>query len=501
VTEGAAGRPAPASEERRWLVPRAHRPLPVLPILAVPVVGAVYLIAAVYNPVIGPSRTSVVVLTALAMLTFAYTLMSRNADILDPMRVLSFYFLIIFCIAPLAAEGIAWHYTRPFHELLPGPVLYCLFAYVMMLVGYHSPTFATIPERIERRSNVCDPRAVGMLGVALFIAGFLSWVGIMIMTGGTEDLVHSDKARGEFFYGFGYFFWGAIFMYPGALLYWAARVEVSRRHLPWRHIVPILITFGCFFVLQGRMRSINILILAMFCAHYLFRPLRPARIGLFGAAGLAFTIFIGVARAPSTRAFALENPTALLMEIFVNFEDVLRGFLLGDLSRLRQLVLIMDKVPAWMSYDWGQSLLLFLNPWVRLLGFEGLQTSGIGPRLFQLAHPAHPGLPTGYLPSILGEMIVNFPWFVSIWFFIPFGMALKAVYNALIVRRGDFVSVALYAALVLQMANMLLQSLGHVIFELALITVPILLVRRLTRRQQRFRYGLQGAIAPPQRSG
>ena len=470
---------SPESDPRQSLVPVARRPMPVIRILGVPLFGAVYLMAAMYHPILGPARLGVLVLTVLAMIAFAYAVMSTNADILSPMRVVSVYFLIIFCLTPLAADGLRWHYTRPFHELLLGPALYCLGVYVTILAGYHLPFFGGLPDRVvKRRSSPASQATATRLAIVLFIVGFLSWVVLVTLTGGAEGLVYSDRTRGEFFIGFGHFFWGAIFMYPGATLYWAARLERGGK-FPWAQMWILVLTFSCFLTLQGRMRALNILILGIFIAHYLYRPIRPTRLGLFAVSGLLLALIVGVARAPSVRAFAFENPTAFLIDIASNLEEGARGVLFGDLSRLRQIVLIMDKIPSWMDYDWGISFVGFLNPFVRIIGMGHLELPTIGPRLFLLAHPEFPLMPTGYLPSIVGEMIVNFPWFLALPMFLLYGAVLRWSYTALIIRRGDFISVTIYCALLLQLANMLLQSLGHVIFELTLVVVPLFLIRRL----------------------
>lgn len=484
----ANGEKTPTESAVTWLVPRARRPIPVAPVLVVPLFGAIYFLAAMINPFIGGSPFSVLILSLLAMLTVGYAILAPNGDILDPMRLVSVYFAIAFCVGPLAADGIYWHYTRPFHELLLGPTVYCFFAFVMILAGYHFPTFAPIPKRISRRSGANDPGTVMLLGGAFWLVGFVGWVGLVVAAGGVRELVFSDKGRSEFFYGVGILFWFAIFMFPGALMYWSSRLEMARGKLPIAHAWIVLVTFVSFFLLQGRMRAINVLILGLFVAHYLYRPLKPVRLAIFGAAGLFMALVVGVARAPSMRGFAFTRPTAFLVDVIVNIDELLRGVLLGDLSRLRQIVLIMDKVPAWMPYDWGRSLFHWTNPWLRLFGFPELTTAGVGPRLFQLAHPSFPDIATGYLPSILGEMIVNFPWFIAIFAFLPFGMFLRAIYNGLIVKRGDFLAVALYAALLLQAANMILQSFGHVIFELFLVTMPFFIVRFVARRSGSVRH-------------
>ena len=481
----------PEGRERRLLVEHAARPVPVMRFLLIPVFGAVYAVLVALHPVLGASPESVFMMVVLAMLTFGYAMMSPNGDILDPMRVVSFYFLIVFCIAPLAMKEVTWHYTAPFSSILPGAVLYCAFAYLMILVGYHFPFFRPLPDSIEARSNGYNSSVAAVLGFLLFAVGLASWTVLFFLAGGIDGLIYSDKARGEFFEGFGYFFWGALFMFPGATLYWAAQ-SVGRDRVPWRHATLLVIAFATFLILQGRMRAMNFLILGIFVSHYLIRPLKPSRLFVFGIAGLGLALFIGFARSPSTRAESFLNPVAVVVAIANNFDTVGRAFITADLSRLRQVVLIMDKVPEWMPHDWGESFLLFLNPWLRLFGLTGLEIEGIGPRLFRLANPTAGPLPTGYLPSFLGEMLVNFPWPIACLFFVPYGMTLRWIYSRLIVRRGDFFAVAIYSILLLQAANIVLQSLSHVMFEMMVVLVPLFVVQGIARRRLRAGHLEQG---------
>jgi hypothetical protein len=193
---------------------------------------------------------------------------------------------------------------------------------------------------------------------------------------------------------------------------------------------------------------------------------------------------MGVVRSPSTRDLAFSNPMAALASIATDFESVVRGLVTADLSRIRQIALILDKVPAWMPHDWGSSFLLFMNPVIRLIGLNQYELEGIGPRLFRLAHPGLGPLPTGYLPSMFGEMLVNFPWPIACLFFIPFGIALRWAYDRLIIRRGDFIAVAIYSVILMQSANIILQSLSHVIFQVMVVLLPLLLVQRLTKNRR-----------------
>ena len=471
---------------KHWIVEHARRPIPVPRLLVIPFIGALYGGLAAFHPIFGSSPLTVLLLTMLAMLTLGYALASPNADILDPMRVVSFYFFIAFCAAPLAMRGIEWHFTRPFTDILPAAVSYSTASYLMILVGYHVPFFRPIPISIEARNEGLNHSRAAVLAVILFAVGLASWVGLFLLAGGIDGLVYSYRARGEFFEGFGYLFWGSLLMFPGATLYWSAKCA-DRTRSPWIHITPLLIAFFAFLVLQGRMRAIGFLVLGLFVSHYMIRPLKPVRLALYGALALLLALFIGVARAPSTRADAFADPVATVSVIIENFDEAGRALLTADLSRLQQIVLIIDKVPSSMPHDWGRSFFFFLNPWLRMFGASDMMFEGIGPRLFRLARPDAGPLPTGYLPSLLGEMLVNFPWPIACVLFVPYGIAIRWLYGRLVVDRGDFLSVAVYAVVLLQVTNTILQSLSLVVLETLIGVVPLVFIGLACRFGQRAR--------------
>jgi hypothetical protein len=118
---------------------------------------------------------------------------------------------------------------------------------------------------------------------------------------------------------------------------------------------------------------------------------------------------------------------------------------------------------------------MVFNPLLRVTGLPQYQFEGIGHRLFDLAHPEFGGLlETGYLPSLPGEFLYNFPFYIALLLFPLYGIALRTVYSRLIVRNADPTSVGIYAILIFALANMIIASCGLNVFEILVVWLPAL---------------------------
>ena len=338
--------------------------------------------------------------------------------------------------------------------------------------GLLRPFLKSFTRQVEFAHERIHLGAAALLSLALFGIGFASYLLLFASAGGSERLLAGGEGRGGFARDIGYLFWAALFSYGGAVLFFATRA-VKRAPLRWLHAWPLAITFLAFLVLQGRQRAFNALVLGIFVSHYLIRPLRLGRLSAF--AGLAFVVgaFIGMARDPDVRFLILYDPSVLFKQFLENFWETSNATMTHSFARLRQIMVIFDKVPEWMPRDWGASMLNALNPVFRLLGFEDLQVRGIGPRLYELTHPElrYPA-ETGYLPSLVGELLVNFPWYLALVACSLYGLVLRVIYNRLILGRPDAGSIALYSILMLYINSMIVTALGQNIFEIVVLVIP-----------------------------
>jgi hypothetical protein len=354
-----------------------------------------------------------------------------------------------------------------------------LLCYLAIVAGYSARKAIEAPVAPElgwpRARPALGNQTLLLGGLALMGLGLIGYAILIVRAGGLGTILFSNVSRSEFFLDIGYLFWVASFMFPGALLFF---VGLDRRVPGARFIryVPALVAFFAFILLQGRSRSFNALVLIGLASHYLIRPLKISQLVRYGSVLMAFALFVGVARSTAFRSIAARDPLYVVQEIVANLGDMVGHMLVNDLSRLRQVVVILDKVPAVEPYDMGRSLLFFLNPWLRLFNLDSLTVEGIGVRLFHLARPDLPHESTGLLPSMVGEMLFNFPWFLAIFPMFVYGWVARVSYDRNILRRPTLASVSMHVVIMTWLMMFVLSSVGQSIFEMTVWLLPIALV-------------------------
>lgn len=482
TTTGDGFAPPSSSVAGDGFAPRvARRPVPTIMAPVVVLLTLAYGVLAALNPIFNQSVISVLCQTTLFGMVLWFILLNPNGDMLDALKVSSVYYAMCFCIAPLFLTAPGWHFAGPIGPLAAKASGYLLAGYVLILIGYFLPVFKPLPRSIEIDPLPGNVRLVRILSLTLFGIGFVAYVVAFFYAGGVSTIIGGDEARNQWFKGVGFLLWLALFSYTGAIVYFSTQLKPGARAV-WVHAWPLVIAFSCWALFQGRMRALNILIMGLLVTHYLIRPLRARHLGLFFAGGFLFSVFVGFTRHTDKRHLLLSDPVGLLSLLASDFFEFSQAMIVGSFSRHRQIMLIFDKVPDWMAYDWGATFFMFLNPPLRLVGLGHLQIPGIGPRLFKLAHPnLGVDLETGYLSSLPGEFLVNFPAMIALFLFVVYGVALRLAYERLVLRRADPCSIALYAVLVLAMSNMIFASLGQNVFEILVLTIPLVLIGMVGR--------------------
>ena len=102
----------------------------------------------------------------------------------------------------------------------------------------------------------------------------------------------------------------------------------------------------------------------------------------------------------------------------------------------------------------------------------------------------------GFLAAIVGEFRWNFPWPVCIPFYLLYGVVLRLAYQRLLVDKGDFASVAIYAVLGLYLVEMVFGSPTQNVFEMMDVVIPMMLIRYLGTRRRSPAYSLPESQIP-----
>jgi hypothetical protein len=472
---------------------RGRRPIPILQFLVVAAASMIFAVLALQNPLINESLLAVMLLTALFLIVIAFIVMNVNDDALDAFRVMSVFYLLCFCISPLFVVDLEWHFSRPLGPLAEKAILFLIVGYLLTAAGYYLPFFRPIPAVIEIGELRGNPLFLKLLGLVLFAIGELCLLIVYVRAGGVERMIGGEESRVSFSWGLGLFLWPALFTVPGGVLYFAAKARPDLR-FAWVHSWPLWFSAASWIVFQARIRVLNLVVMALLVGHYVVRRIRISRVAIYGTAGFVFAGLVGFARSPEVRYLLILDPGALFSAFGAQFWEISHATLTGSFSRLQMIMIILDKVPAWEPYDWGSTFFMIFNPLLRLTGLGQYQFDGIGHRLFNLAHPEVGGmLETGYLPSLPGEFLWNFPFYIAIFLFPLYGIALRAVYSRLILRNADPSSVALYTILMLALVNMIHASCGQNLFEMLVVWLPALGAIKLAQLAM----GQRQATIPP----
>jgi hypothetical protein len=485
-----AGTPTPRSKRgARIALIRARARINPLALLALPVVALAYAYFAQASPLLGQSFGAVAILTALATLCVAGVLVRPTTDRLELFRVVSFYYLMAFCFAPLfePAESLYVH-EEPRAVLVQRSAALALFAYVCIAIGYHLPFYRRTPAVVMTRHDEYDAPFATVVGLALFVIGTVSFVALFVLAGGAAVILRGEGglARTEFSFGLGWYYWGSLLMLPGGAIYFAAQAS-RRRALGWIHAWPLVSAFTLLLLLQGRHRALGPLLVSLAISHYLLGRIRLPRLAVFALGAIALSILMSSARSPSVRGVFAADPIRFSAAVLRDFPERAETILSGDIGRIDEVMIVIDHVPDRMPYDLGWSLTIPFNPFRRLIWGVGSEAPAVGGRLYLIARPDMRGslYRTGFLPSIVGEMRANFPAVLCVFPFLLYGMGLRAVYQRLVVKRADFLSIAGYAILGLFLCNMVIQTFAQNLFELFVVSAPVFVVRRLVRRGRR----------------
>ena len=482
--------PAPRSKvAARVALIRARSGISPLGILVLPPAAFAYAYYALEAELIGQSVPAVAIFTTLFVLCGAGMLLRTSTDRLELFRVFSLYYLMAYCVCALFEPAISdYVFEDPKPELLESTAWLSLYAYVSIALGYHLPLFRRAPKHVLNRHDEYSVPLVTALGLGFFVVGVISFAALFVFAGGAAVILRGEGAlqRTEFSFGLGWYYWASLFMVPGGALYFAAQT-VKRRPLAWLHAWPLFATFSLLMLLQGRHRALGPMLVMFYVSNYMIRRLRLPRLAAYAVAGMAVAVVMNAWRSPALRGTFAADPvqsTALALE---GFSESSRDELSGAIARIDEVMLVIDHVPDRMPYDRGESLTIWLNPFRRLIWKDRPQVDNIGNRIYDIARPETRNSPyrTGILPSIVGEMRANFPALLCFFPYLLYGIAMRLVYQRLILQRADFVSVAAYAILLFHVCNMVIGTFAQDFFEIMVVVAPVFLCRALARRRPR----------------
>lgn len=438
-----------------------------------------YALALFYHPLLGSSPLAIACLWCLFTITMAVVFFHPSLDLLDPFRLVSLTCLLVYCVSPLFAESWSWAFREDPSDLLGRASGMVLASYLMIAVGYHMGS--RLPEVTYRREARLDPPAplLVIYSAALFALGVASYLLLVVLAGGFDRMLGGAESRSEFFEGIGVFYRVTMFIYSGGALYFAIRVT-RRSRFPSLAGWPLVAASLLFLPLQGRSRVIHAAVIFAVIYHYRIRPIPIRWVAIATPAAFALFLFVGHARSPDIRPLLLTQPLLVVRDAAVNAPELVKGNFGDTLNRVKQVMLVLDNYPEVYPHRWGSTLLLFVNPVLRQVGLEHLQVENIGTRILKIAQPWQPEwVQSGLHPSLIGELLANFPWYLVLPVLMGYGVLLRFFYRRLVLTTRNPVRLALYAALLFRLVDTIIVGVGQVLFETLVIAVPILVAELL----------------------
>ena len=431
------------------------------------------------NPVIGQSLTAVFVLSLLFLISGGIALVFPFADRLHPLRLVSGLFLLTYCVAPQFLFRITWYFRGEVGGLLLDAAATALLALVSIAIGFWMAGMAA-----ARPAPVSpSPRAHLAIGsgasLALISVAGAAYALLFVFAGGLERMLGGDESRVQFFRGFGALYHASFFVFPGAAL-WLTRATVQAGRFYWTSALPLLMALAGFMLLQGRLRALTAAVALTIAYHYLVRAIPRAWLLAAGALSLVAFLFVGYARDPEVRFLVLSRPWDVILSFAASAQKFATSNFGEPFNRLLQAMLVLDNVGDRIPYRWGATFLQVFDPFLRLIGQPFQRPPGV--ILFRLAQPGMGSLETGYHPSLVGEVLMNFPRLIAPIFFAAYGAIVQRIYSRLIVSHPDFLSVATYSVALLPLLSMVVVGVGQLLFELALVTAPLLALRVIIPR-------------------
>lgn len=286
--------------------------------------------------------------------------------------------------------------------------------------------------------------------------------------------------------GLGWSFWASQFLLPVPVLTYAYMLKTGRRRYAWlAWILGMAITL-LFLPLGGRLRALTPLILVFIARHYLEDRVTVRQVILLSGVLIMFIFVAGVIRGQNLGSRVLSNPLMTLQDISYSLVRVL-GL---DFDRIEVLAFIMDWFPGRMPLLQGRTFVSTFMPILTKiipnLSYNSFPSAGIF--LGQIIY-GRSDIPGGPLPTLLGEIYMNFGYWGSVFGFFLVGAILRLLYTVFKPSLGRDVGLSvLYSMLTfLLVFNSFFNNLA--LFKASIIILPTTLIvlefgsRRFTSRR------------------
>lgn len=409
--------------------------------------------------------------SVIALIAFVIVFNPYSRDLLSPLKLAAAFYGLSFGLGPLlvgpSGAFANWVSGQPVYKSIDLAAVVALFGFLSMLIGY--ALVRKRPSGKARKARSIDARNWVRVGVGVYVVGLLSYLILVVMSGGFVYFLTYTGARANIFGDvFGGFYWGAFFMTAGLSLLGAVWGE---RH-PLRVLGLAFVTGALFAVLLGRDAAISQIFVALVAIHYKRRPLTPKLVGMIALGLLLFASVFGFYRAADSESEGRESFGVLVSAFYSNAEQELLATIDRDIEKLDALAIIYRYEDTGGELLAGKTLLNWVGPVNRLLLGGALETIAAGPFLYGIINPYARGAPTGVIPSLPGELYLNFAVAGVIVGMVLFGLLLGLMRRFFLAGYSSPLRLALYAYPLWIVPKMVIDG-THLLTKVAAVIVAI----------------------------
>lgn len=432
-------------------------------------------------PIIPPIIIFFIIFITIVLLP--HLILGRKWDVLAPLNLITGIYILLFMV-PSVIHIVTGRYAHAdILGVLPKALWLVLFSYACLLVGYYSKLAVLLGKRLPKFSNI-NYRKVSKVVLLYGIIGFSSYFLFLHFNGGIlEALLYQTPRWIAVRPGTGYFFWGLLFMISFITLFYVNHIQISKK----QHLVPVLLfilVFLMLLVLGGRARALAPLIILLIVAHYLVRRVRTMHLLVF----LVFILFIAPIvqffRGYEGKVLLLTNPVEFWQAVKPSYGKLAYLFT-ADIGRIEAIAIALKEFPENQEYMMGKTMFAApLGPIVRRLPFHiPMRSPGI--LLAQIVYPEmKEGEKWGLLPTLVGELYMNFSIIGVAIGFLVLGLLLRILYSWVINNKRSPYVVAIYAVSLYYFIRIMTEDFSK-IFEYFVVVLPIIFAIRYARRRSR----------------
>lgn len=444
---------------------------------AIFILNAILLVCALIFFAIEEERLSVsFYLPCITIIFMGYLILfnPNNKDGFEPIKFAGGIYTISFGIAPLllSAEGI---YNISYLGLEKKNIteygaLLSLVYMILMISGYYLTglLISIKKQRIKESINGERPLFLVMAGIAIFFIGIFCYFILIIKSGGIHHFLSFTGSRPIIFgKTFGGYYWATLFMISGVCLLGA----LFSHNFPKIYILGAFIICVMLSVFQGRDLALAPLFCGLVIINYRYKKFKIKSILILGSLLIILAAFLLSYRLSDKKHF-YKDTSSFVSSFILNITKNVKRTVLLDIEQLDVLLISLKYTENSRNYLEGVTLISWIAPLNRHIFDNSIEIIDAGVFLTEKAFPGKFAM-GGMIPSLTGELNLNFGVYGSAICMLIYGIVLRLIYILIEINRNNFLLISLYPYSLWIIGKMVVDGF-HLLFYLISVSFPII---------------------------